>query len=368
MEKEYLKLDDDRQRLGRLSPTSAERRQMQRKMLMEVARVAGDDVNLQLQLLIEQAKKVDGDGLDPIQKTLCEREILSQSMGILEASGKLWRNYEEQYQDAYAEAWLKTLEYFYRRYRDYNAKQAQVSTWLNFRLKNEFKTQRERQYQQRTQVQASSTDDRDREDLLAMMASPSYGQEADLMRRGIEDWLGSEEELVEVTVKNQPTITAQLLLQKRFIEEVEWSQLSKEYGLSIATLSSFYERQCRSRLMAFVESSYDFIQPDTPINPCEHLRGLLGKKELKQNQFEQQLQGWIEKESTLRELCLAQKPEITGQRLLQELLLTIRRPRQGLTQVAQCLGVEPGQLERFYEFQLLPHILQFVHKSLSQGR
>jgi hypothetical protein len=117
-----------------------------------------------------------------------------------------------------------------------------------------------------------------------------------------------------------------------------------------------------------MESNYDFIQPDTPINPCEHLRGLLGKKELRQNQFEQQLQEWIETESTLRELRLAQKPGITGQRLLQELLLTIRKPRQGLTQVAQSLGVEPGELERFYEFQLLPHILQFVHKNLSQSR
>lgn len=48
------------------------------------------------------------------------------------------------------------------------------------------------------------------------------------MRQGIEDWLQSDQELVGVTVKNQPTITAQLLLQKRFVEEVEWSQLAKE--------------------------------------------------------------------------------------------------------------------------------------------
>ncbi|WLT39132.1 hypothetical protein NON20_05620 [Synechocystis sp. B12] len=367
MEKDHCSLDYYRQRLGQLSPVSAKRKQILRQIFSEVVRIAGDDVNLQLQLLIEQAKKLSGDGLDPIQKTLCEREILAQAMGILEASEKLWRNYEEQYQDAYAEAWLKTLEYFYRRYRDYNAQQAQVATWLNFRLKNEFKTQREKQYQQRQQVQSSTSED-DREDLLAMITSPSYGQDADIMRRGIENWLQSDTELVGVTVKNQPAITAQLLLQRRFIEEVEWSQLAKEYGVAIATLSSFYERQCRGRLIAFMESNYDFIQPDTPINPCEHLRGLLGKKELRQNQFEQQLQEWIETESTLRELRLAQKPGITGQRLLQELLLTIRKPRQGLTQVAQSLGVEPGELERFYEFQLLPHILQFVHKNLSQSR
>lgn len=159
MEKDHCSLDYYRQRLGQLSPVSAKRKQILRQIFSEVVRIAGDDVNLQLQLLIEQAKKLSGDGLDPIQKTLCEREILAQAMGILEASEKLWRNYEEQYQDAYAEAWLKTLEYFYRRYRDYNAQQAQVATWLNFRLKNEFKTQREKQYQQRQQVQSSTSEE-----------------------------------------------------------------------------------------------------------------------------------------------------------------------------------------------------------------
>lgn len=200
MEKENYSLDYCRQRLEHLSPASGQRSHWQRQMGTEVAHIAGDDVNRQLQLLIEQAKKVPGDALDPIQTTLVVREILAHAMGLLEASGKLWRNYEEQYQDAYAEAWLKTLEYFYRRYRDYDPQQAQVATWLNFRLKNEFKTQREKQYQQRQQVESSTGEDGDRQDLLAMMVSPSYGEQAGLMRQGIEEWLQSEQELVEVTV------------------------------------------------------------------------------------------------------------------------------------------------------------------------
>lgn len=328
----------------------------------------GEQLNCAVQLLIEQAKKLSQDNLTPIQQTLCQRELLFQAIAMVEQSGKLWRNYEERYRDAYNEAWLKTLEYFYRHFDDYDPDKAQVATWLNFRLRNEFKTQQAKLFKQTQQkVQSNNLDD-DGHDLLAMMASPSYGDQAQLMKNDIEDWINQDPDLQTTSIRNQPQITAKALLQRRFIEEAEWSQLAQDYGASIATLSSFYERQCRTRLIQFVEANFDIVPPDTPINPCEHLRGLAKQQRFRHLDFQGCLSEWVESEPRLQTLTLRGKPEITAQLFLQQVLLTLEKPRQGLVQVAAALGVDPGELERFYEFQLMDLVLDFLHKKVGDRR
>ncbi|MBD2654761.1 hypothetical protein H6G45_14975 [Synechocystis sp. FACHB-383] len=367
MEKEYLELDGDRQKSGKLPLASAERGPWKKRMFATVALVAGNDVNCQLQILIEQAKKLSEDGLHPTAQTLGEREILSQAMALLQASGKLWRNYQEQYADAYAEAWLKTLEYFYRHYREYDPSKAQVATWLNFRLKNEFKSQQIKiQQQQQRQIQASTEEEG--EGLLAMMASPSYGDQAKVMSEGIAQWLEESPQLAEESIKNQPQLTVKVLLEQRFLREVPWGDLAKEYNVSVATLSSFYERKCRPKLVNFIQSNYDFITPDTPVNPCEHLRSLLTQKQWHKLNLGDRLQQWLESEPCLQEIRLREKPEITAQIFLRETLAVLQQPRQGLIQVANRLGVEAGALERFYEFRVIHQVLAFMHKIQREQR
>ena len=201
-----------------------------------------------------------------------------------------------------------------------------------------------------------------------MMVSPSYGDQAKLIKEAIEQWIAEEGELQTTTLKNRPEITAQGLLQKRFVEEVEWSQLAKDYDASIATLSSFYERKCRKRLIQFLEANFDFSPPDTPLNPCEHLRSLSKQPPFKGVNLLERLSEWLLSDPHLQTLRLRGKPEITARIFLEQVLITLQHPRQGLVQVAEALEVEPSQLERFYEFHLMPLVLDFVHKSVRNRR
>ncbi len=260
------------------------------------------------------------------------------------------------------------MEYFYRHYGEYDPAIAQVATWLNFRLKNEFKTQQAKFHKCAEQTIQTTDPEDDSRDLFAMMVSPSYGSQAKLMKEEIEHWIAEDRELQTITIKNRPEITAQGLLQKRFVEEGEWSTLARDYGTSIATLSSFYERQCRTRLIQFVEANFDFSPPDTPINPCEHLRGLSKQKRFEHLNFHDYLSEWVKLDPQLRTLTLRGKPEITARIVLEKLLITIQHPRQGLVQVAEALQVNPVELERFYEFRLMSLILEVVHKSFRNSR
>ena len=371
----YLKIEKLRLQLGQLRAQSPDRPKLIRQLLQLIDEAItvesvsqAERLNWTVQILIEQAKKLSQDNLSPIQQTLCQRELLSQAIAMIEQSGKLWRNYEEQYRDAYSEAWLKTLEYFYRHYEDYDPDKAQVATWLNFRLKNEFKTQRTKLYRQAEQIIETTELEDDGHDLLAMMASPSYGDQAKIMKDDIEDWINQDPDLRTISIRNQPQITAKALLQRRFIEEVEWGELAKAFGVTVATLSSFYERQCRTRLIQFVEANFDIVPPDTPINPCEHLRGLAKQQRFRHLDFPDCLSEWVESEPRLQTLTLRGKPEITAQLFLKQVLLTLERPRQVLVQVAAALGADPGELERFYEFQLMNLVLDFLHKKAGDRR
>ncbi|MDJ0689538.1 MAG: helix-turn-helix domain-containing protein [Xenococcaceae cyanobacterium MO_188.B32] len=40
----------------------------------------------------------------------------------------------------------------------------------------------------------------------------------------------------------------------RLPPETSWQELSKEFGISISTLSNFYQRQCMPRLRNFAKS------------------------------------------------------------------------------------------------------------------
>jgi hypothetical protein len=219
----YRQISQIRQKLGQIELKSSNRASLLRslsQMLVDATEGldgAKEICNRQVEILVEQAQALSQDGLNPIQRTLCEREILSQAMALLEASGQLWRNYQERY----ADAWLKTLEYFYRHYREYDPSKAQVSTWLNFRLKNEFTSQKIKiQQQQQRQIQASTEEEG--EGLLAMMAFPSYGDQAKVMNEGIVQWLEESPELAKESIKNQPQLTVKVLLQQRFLREVPW--------------------------------------------------------------------------------------------------------------------------------------------------
>ncbi|HEY9617311.1 MAG TPA: sigma-70 family RNA polymerase sigma factor, partial [Microcoleaceae cyanobacterium] len=71
----------------------------------------------------------------------------------------------------------------------------------------------------------------------------------------IQVWLQQEgQQLRRIHVRDRPEINCLVLIQRRLPPETAWEQLSKEFGVAIATLSNFYQRECFPRLLAFGQS------------------------------------------------------------------------------------------------------------------
>jgi hypothetical protein len=60
-------------------------------------------------------------------------------------------------------------------------------------------------------------------------------------------------ELQRIHIEGFPHVTCQVLILRRLPPETSWQKLSKEFGIKVPTLSSFYQRQCLPRLRKFGE-------------------------------------------------------------------------------------------------------------------
>lgn len=68
----------------------------------------------------------------------------------------------------------------------------------------------------------------------------------------IQEWLKQEaHNLRRIYVSNRPDINCLVLIERRLPPESSWKDLSQEFGVSIATLSGFYQRHCFPRLLNF---------------------------------------------------------------------------------------------------------------------
>ena len=71
----------------------------------------------------------------------------------------------------------------------------------------------------------------------------------------VQRWAEADEsgELRRVKIEGSQ-VTCQTLILRRLPPEASWKDLAAEFGLSISTLSSFYQRQCLPRLRKFGET------------------------------------------------------------------------------------------------------------------
>ncbi|MEO1069672.1 MAG: sigma-70 family RNA polymerase sigma factor, partial [Cyanobacteria bacterium J06638_6] len=65
---------------------------------------------------------------------------------------------------------------------------------------------------------------------------------------------GDNARLTRTHIANHPHITCQVLILRRLPPETPWKQLAAELGVSVGTLSSFYQRQCLPLLREFGRS------------------------------------------------------------------------------------------------------------------
>ena len=174
-------------------------------------------------------------------------------------SGQLWHTYDPFYGDALQQTWV----YFCRNLceattgRAYDPSVAKLSTWLNAYLKRRLQDFRIAQSKQRatTLSQSSITwqgEDGPLDPIDRLPAPPDIPPWLEQVKQWAEaDTDGS---LRALHISKHPEVTAQLLILRRLPPETPWKTLSEETGISVGTLSSFYQRQCLTRLRTYGKS------------------------------------------------------------------------------------------------------------------
>lgn len=188
--------------------------------------------------------------------SLARQKGLNKIIGTIQQSGKLLRGIGvPDYEDALQQTWL----YFCRNLCEattgdrYNSEKASVTTWLNAYLKCRLQDIRQQVAEKKATRAISPLSDRDRSldpiDNLAAPPSPPP------MLEDIREWVMQEgSKLRRIHLRDRPDINCQVLILRRLPPETSWEELAKEFGVAIATLSSFYQRECFPHLLNFGKS------------------------------------------------------------------------------------------------------------------
>lgn len=175
----------------------------------------------------------------------------------IQQSGKLWREAVPYYEDALQDTWLhfsRNLCEATTADQPYCAEGcfivARLNAYLKRRLQDYATQQREEQKQRMPPKQSADGEVLDPvEQIAAPEAVPSLLEE-------VREWVETDAsgELRGNHVRGRPDVHCQLVILRRLPPETSWKVLATELGLSISTLSGFYEKQCRPRLRQFGQS------------------------------------------------------------------------------------------------------------------
>ncbi len=167
-------------------------------------------------------------------------------------SPKLWRESVPYYQDALQQTWLYFSKHICTRF---DPTLGGVPTWLNAHLKRRLQDfYIQKQGQLRGEI--SSWQDRDGEVVDVVDAIADKRGDVEPIWEKVRAWAEQDAngELRSIHIEGRPDVNCQVLILRRLLSETSWKALSAEYGLAIPTLSSFYRRQCMTRLRNFGES------------------------------------------------------------------------------------------------------------------
>ena len=174
-------------------------------------------------------------------------------------SKQLWQENTPYYQDALQQTWI----YFCQNLCEgktgsaYDLEKANVVTWLNAYLKRRLQDGYINVQKQRARTASSpppgATSDGQPLDPIDRLAAPP---DTPPLLAEVRTWAESDPEhkLTRLHIAKHPHITCQLMILKRLPPETSWKDLAAELGVSIGTLSSFYQRQCQPLLREFGRS------------------------------------------------------------------------------------------------------------------
>ncbi len=197
-----------------------------------------DRLEEQLQRLVDEAC---GHPLGSQQR----QKLLTRIIRL--TASRLWRENTSYYQDALQQTWL----YFCHKICGaYDPTRGSVITWLNTYLRWRL---RDFQYNNQPLIYQSPLGKAgDFIDPVDQLAAPS---DVPPILENVRLWAQADfnGELGRTHIQGRPDVNCQVLILKRLPPEVSWKELSAEFGLQVSTLSSFYQRQCLTRLRKFAE-------------------------------------------------------------------------------------------------------------------
>ncbi|PSN13993.1 hypothetical protein C7271_22050 [filamentous cyanobacterium CCP5] len=173
-------------------------------------------------------------------------------------SDRLWKASVAYYQDALQQTWI----YFCQNLcegktgRVYDPDKANVVTWLNAYLKRRLQDGFiDVQTQKKTRASPLPAADVEAADLDPISRLPARPDIPPLLEE-VKAWAEGPEEprLTDNHITGHPHITCQQLILRRLPPESPWKELAAEWGVSVGTLSSFYQRQCLPLLREFGQS------------------------------------------------------------------------------------------------------------------
>jgi hypothetical protein len=172
------------------------------------------------------------------------------------ATQKLWRDNSLDYADAVQNTWVFFCRNLCEGKNPYNSEVSSLSHWLNTHLKwrlHDLVIDRKTEDARRAKPIVDPSTGKMTDPLETVAAKES---ELPSMLEKVRDWVEADAsgELRRVHIRKHPEVTCQVLILRRLPPETQWQELSAEFGLSISTLNSFYERQCKPRLRKFGQS------------------------------------------------------------------------------------------------------------------
>lgn len=155
-----------------------------------------------------------------------------------------------------ADAMQQTLLYLVKNFDQYDASRGCFFTWLNSYLYfHRCDAYQQIAWQHRSEIPLDPTlmnDDNLCSKVISDLPSRNYGS-LQLLDR-IVNWVQTDPNgtLRQTQISNHPEVNAQTMILLRLpTHEMAWKAIAERFGLSISTLSAFYQRKCVPLLREF---------------------------------------------------------------------------------------------------------------------
>jgi hypothetical protein len=162
---------------------------------------------------------------------------LTKIIQIVQESGQFKKISSPDYEDALQLTWIHLCRNLCHQY---DPEKGSLITWLNGYLKWRILD---------IQQPKPTVPIEDAQDFPAQPDIPPLLED-------IKNWVETDPDgqLRRIHIRNHPEITAQMLILRRLPPETSWQDLSTEFGISLSTLSNFYQNKCLPLLRNFGKS------------------------------------------------------------------------------------------------------------------